>query len=101
MTPAVNRTLSDPEVRKVLIETLAFVNVISECKKVIKPLKARLASIDKWIRNTADIGSHTYDATLIEVISKGFKKRLSNVLTWASKVTSIGIVGKAFLETFF
>lgn len=49
--------------------------MISECRKVIRPLKARLASLDKWIRNTADIGSHTYDATLIvEVISKGIKK---------------------------
>lgn len=32
---------------------------------MISPLKARSAPIDQWIRNTVDIGSHAYKASLI------------------------------------
>ena len=51
------------EVIQILIEYLDFENLSSQCKRVIRPLKARLVPIDKWTQNTADIGSHTYDAT--------------------------------------
>ena len=75
-TPAINRIALDPEVRQILIDSLAFKNGNSECKKVIGPLKARSAAMDEWIRNTDDIEFHTCDPTLIgEVISKGFKRR--------------------------
>ena len=50
------RMISDSEVRQILIESLAFENANSECKRVIRPLKARSAPIDEWIRNIADIG---------------------------------------------
>ena len=60
--------ISDPEVRQILIESLAFENANLECKRVIRTLKAKLSPIDKWIRNTADTGSHVNDAALIERI---------------------------------
>ena len=54
---------------------MAFKNDNSECKRMIRPLKARSDPIDEWIWNIVDIGSHTYDDTWIEeVISKNFKE---------------------------
>ena len=44
---AVNRIVSDSEVRKILIESLAFENANSECKRMMRPLKARSAPIDE------------------------------------------------------
>lgn len=75
MTTFVNRTVSDTEAGKALTESLSFENANSEFKKAIMPLKARPAPIDERIRNTADIGTHSYDIKIIgEVISKDFEK---------------------------
>ena len=53
---------------------------------MIRSLKMRLTPIDKWIGNTAGIGSYVYDATLIkEVISKR-KIKMPDVLIVVSKV---------------
>jgi hypothetical protein len=42
---------------------------------VTRSLEESTAPIDEWIRNTTDIGSHSFDVTLIgEAISKGFDK---------------------------
>ena len=48
-----------------IIESLAFENANAECKEVIRPLRARSASIDEWIRYTADVGSRLPDMTVI------------------------------------
>lgn len=62
--------ISDLKIRQILIESMAFKNANSECKKVIRPLKARSVAIDEWIIKTGDTGSHTYDNTWTgEVIS--------------------------------
>jgi hypothetical protein len=71
LTSSVNRIVSDSEVRKIPTESLAFETANSECKRVIRSLKMRLTPIDKWIGNTAGIGSYVYDATLI---GESFKK---------------------------
>lgn len=42
---AVNRIISESEVRKILIGTLAFENATSEWKREIKPLKERAVPI--------------------------------------------------------
>jgi hypothetical protein len=63
---------------------------------VIRPLEAGSAPIFEWIRNTAYIGSHIYDPTLIREVRK-FK--MWNVLIMVSKVNWNGILGKEFLET--
>lgn len=52
---AVNRIVSDSEVRKILIESLAFENSSSECKTVIGPLNTRPAPIEEWVRDMAGI----------------------------------------------
>jgi hypothetical protein len=49
LTSAVNRIVSDSEVIKILIESLVFENANSECKRMMRPLKARSAPIDEWI----------------------------------------------------
>ena len=75
LTSTVNRIVSDSEVIKILIESLVFENANSECKRMMRPLKARSAPIDEWIRTMAGIGSHVYDAIQIaEIILKRFKK---------------------------
>lgn len=38
---AANSAISDPEIRKPLIEQLAFENANTECKRIIRPLKAK------------------------------------------------------------
>lgn len=54
---------------------MAFENANPEWKKVIRPLKARLIPIGKWIKDMADIESYTDGANLIEeVISKSIPK---------------------------
>lgn len=63
--------ITDAKVREILVEFLAFENANSEWKGVIRPLKARSAPIDEWIKNTADIESYVYDDSQIgEVTSK-------------------------------
>ena len=61
MFSAVNRIASDPEVRKLLIESLVLEKANSECNEVIRQLKARSTAIDDWIRNTVDLLS--FDTT--------------------------------------
>ena len=41
-----------------VIEILTYENANTECKRVIKLLKALELSVDEWIRDTIDIGSH-------------------------------------------
>jgi len=57
LTSAVERSVSDTAARKATVESLAFENVNTECREGIRPLRARSASVDEWIRQTADIGS--------------------------------------------
>ena len=66
---------------------MTFENANSESEGVIRALKARSAPIEKWIRNTADIGSHDYDSTWIgELTSKNFKKNQRDVLIGVNQV---------------
>lgn len=51
----VNGIISDPGVRQILFESLTFENAQSECKRLIRILNARSASIDERIRNTAQL----------------------------------------------
>ena len=58
-----NKVISEPDTRPVWTKTLAFENSNLECKRVIRALKTRSAPIEEWIKDTADLGSHVYDAT--------------------------------------
>jgi hypothetical protein len=46
----VNKAISDPNVRQILIETLVFENVNTEYKKAIRQIKAQGVLMKKWIR---------------------------------------------------
>lgn len=71
LTSAVNRTVSDLGVRKdANCKFLAFEHANSECKTLIRPLQARSAPTEEWIRNMGDTGSQIYDSTVILVISQ-------------------------------
>jgi hypothetical protein len=61
----VARSVSVSAARKAIIEPLAFENANAKCKEVIRPLRARSASIEEWIRYTADVGSRLPDMTVI------------------------------------
>ena len=63
LTSGADRRVADPGAKKALVESLAFEKANSECRKVIRPLKARSAPRDEWIRNMIEIGSHSYDRT--------------------------------------
>jgi hypothetical protein len=62
LVSAVNKVSSDADARQVLIETLWFENLNTKCKKVIRPLTAPAAAMNKWIRAMTNIGSNGYHA---------------------------------------
>ena len=43
-----NKTVSQPGLRDMLMQVLAYDNAISECKKVIQPLKAQGAPLEEY-----------------------------------------------------
>lgn len=51
LVSAINKAVSDPDVRQMVIEILAFENGNNECKRVIRPLKVQTAPMDKCIRD--------------------------------------------------
>jgi hypothetical protein len=53
LTSAVNKIVSDSEVRQILMRSLAFENANSECKGAIRPFKATSEPIDEWTGNMA------------------------------------------------
>lgn len=71
LTSAVERSVSDSAARKAIIESLAFENANTKCRELIRPLKARSAPIDEWIRYTADVGSCSPDMTVIGEAATG------------------------------
>ena len=52
-----NKTVSQPGLRGLLMQVLAYDNANSECKKVIQPLKAQGASLEEYFDVCQDIGS--------------------------------------------
>lgn len=76
LTSAVNKMISDPDARQILIGSLTFENTNVECKRVIRPLRAKSAPIEEWIRHTIDIGPHTSknDTWIGELLSKNMWK---------------------------
>ena len=74
------RNVSDSAARKAITVSIVSEDANAECKEVIRPLRARSASIDEWIRYTADVGSHSPDMTVVGKaatrhleITQGFK----------------------------
>ena len=65
LTLAVERSLSDSAEGKAIIESLAFENANTEYKEVFRPLRARSALIDEWIRYKTDVVSGSPDMTVI------------------------------------
>lgn len=47
--------------RLIIILSLASENANSQCKKIIRHLKARLVLIEKWFQNTVSIDSFNHD----------------------------------------
>jgi hypothetical protein len=65
LVSAVNKVLSDPDVRQVLIETLAFENVNAKYKRAIRLLKAHTTPMDEWIRDMTDDASQVHHTNII------------------------------------
>jgi hypothetical protein len=74
--------------RKTLIQFQDFENANGECREVIRPLKARTASIDEWIRYTVDARPLSLDMTLIgEAATRGLETtQILNVLILVSSM---------------
>ena len=52
--------MTDPEARRILIESLAFANANLECKKILRPLEVRSAPIHEWILHTMKVETFEY-----------------------------------------
>ena len=71
LTSAVNRTVRDSEARRIIIESLAFENANTQCKRILRPLKARSAPIEDWIRETINVDLLEKDNLVEEFLSRG------------------------------
>lgn len=60
-----NKAISDPDVKQVLIEALGLENANMEFTKVVGPLKVRAAPMEEWIQETTTTDSSVYNATMI------------------------------------
>lgn len=69
--------VTDPESRRILLESLAFENANIECKKIIGPLKSRSAPMDEWIQHTMNVEAFSYndEPWVGEAISTAMRRR--------------------------
>ncbi|KAL6066104.1 hypothetical protein STEG23_017586 [Scotinomys teguina] len=76
LTTAIKKAVSDTELRKLLTETLAFNNANTECKRILTPLKVRLAPLEEWIQYTNDIETFNdgNEAWIGETIPRGGRR---------------------------
>ena len=66
-----NKTVSQPGLRDLLMQVLAYDNANSECKKVIQPLKAHGAPLEEYLKVCQDTGSEPYKMQLLaQALSK-------------------------------
>ena len=69
-----NKTVSQPGLRNLLMQVLAYDNANSECKKAIQPLKAQGAPLEEYLKVCQDIGSEAYKMQLLaQALSKANK----------------------------
>lgn len=94
--------VSESEVRQILIESLVIENANLECKRVIRPLKARWAPIEEWIRNTTDIEPH-----ILLMMILGYEycfmipRKIKMVGFNCGRKGHLKSIGKVLLETIF
>ena len=50
---------------------MAFENANTQCKRILRPLKARSAPIEDWIRETINVDLYDNDNLIGEFISRG------------------------------
>ncbi|XP_052610186.1 oxidized purine nucleoside triphosphate hydrolase isoform X1 [Peromyscus californicus insignis] len=55
LTSAVQKMVPNSEASQIIIESLAFENANAACKRIIRPLKARSAPLEDWIRDTVNV----------------------------------------------
>ena len=66
-----NNTVSQPGLRDLLMQVLAYDSANSQCKKVIQPLKAQGAPLEEYLKACQDIGSDPYKMQLLaQALSK-------------------------------
>ncbi|XP_077614458.1 endogenous retrovirus group K member 8 Gag polyprotein-like [Crocuta crocuta] len=61
---AVDRAVGRDEISEILLQTLAFENANSECKRVLGPLKGQGASIAEYIRACSGVGGTEHNAAV-------------------------------------
>ena len=68
--------VTDPEARRILLESLAFENANTECKKIIGPLRSRSAPMEEWIQHTMNVEMFSYndESWVGEAISKAMRR---------------------------
>ena len=68
--------VTDPEARRILLESLAFENANTECKKITGPLRSRSAPMEEWIQHTMNIETFSYndESWVGEAISKVMRR---------------------------
>ena len=76
LTIAINRAVSDTNLRQILTESLAFNNANIECKRILMPLKVRAAPLEEWIQYTNGIESLNQgnEAWIGQAISRGGRR---------------------------
>ncbi|XP_074852054.1 endogenous retrovirus group K member 10 Gag polyprotein-like [Carettochelys insculpta] len=73
-----DKTVSQPELKELLLQMLSFDNANGECQRTLRPLKCRGASLDEYIKACNDIGSDAYKMGLLAAALKGDGSYQSN-----------------------
>lgn len=71
---AVLKTVGVGPASKILLQTLSFKYANANCQKLLRPLKASGANLDKYIKTCAGVGGAIYNAQLFAgALSKALK----------------------------
>ena len=60
LTRAIQMGITDPEARRIIIQSLDYENANIECKRILGPLKIRLASLEEWVLYTMYVKTFDY-----------------------------------------
>lgn len=65
LTTILNRAISDPTGRKILIESLAFENANDKGKMSISSLRTRSSPCYEWIKTTVGLESNAHNLVVV------------------------------------
>lgn len=95
LSRAIDLQITDPNIRRLLTESLAYENANPQYKQILWPLKIRSAPLEEWVLYTANIETGTWVG---EAIYKGLKQHQDD--RWPNHEEIKTWVGEAIYRSF-